>query len=50
MKGKIRIRIKGHLNEKWKDWFDGMEIIYEGDNTILLGILKTKPIYAWNSK
>ena len=40
MKGKIRIRIKGHLNEKWKDWFEGMDIIYDGDDMILYGNIK----------
>ena len=40
MKGKIKIKIKGHLNNKWKDWFDGMDIIYDGDNTILYGNIK----------
>jgi hypothetical protein len=42
MKGKIRIRIKGHLNEKWKEWFDGMDIIYDGDDMILYGKIKDK--------
>ncbi|MBK7712333.1 MAG: hypothetical protein IPN67_04900 [Bacteroidales bacterium] len=40
MKDKIRIRIKGRLNEKWKDWFDGMDIIEDGDDTILYGNIK----------
>jgi len=40
MKGKVIITIQGHLNEKWKDWFEGMEISYEGNNTILSGNLK----------
>jgi hypothetical protein len=40
MKGKTIIKIKGHLNQKWEEWFDGMEISYEGDNTILSGIMK----------
>lgn len=40
MKGKVRIRIKGHLNEKWEYWFDGMDIIYNGDDTILYGNIK----------
>jgi hypothetical protein len=44
MKGKIRIRIKGHLNDKWKDWFDGMDIIYDGDNTILYGNIKDEAL------
>ena len=40
MKDKTTITIQGHLNKKWEDWFDGMEISYEGDNTIIKGILK----------
>lgn len=33
-----QIRIKGHLNEQWGDWFDGMNITLEGDgNTLLTG-------------
>lgn len=32
------IRIKGHLNEQWVDWFDGMNIALEEDgNTLLTG-------------
>ena len=40
MKGKTKIKIKGHLDQKWEDWFDGMEISYDGDNTIITGIMK----------
>jgi len=40
MKGKVIIKIQGHLNGKWKDCFEGMEISYEGNNTILTGCLK----------
>ena len=40
MKGKTIIKIQGHLNGKWKDLFEGMEISYEGNNTILTGNLK----------
>jgi hypothetical protein len=43
MKGKVRIIIKGHLDDKWKDWFYGMEIFYEGDDTILAGNIKDEP-------
>jgi len=33
-----QIRIKGHLNEQWGDWFEGMNITLEGDgNTLLTG-------------
>jgi len=40
MKGKTKIKVLGHLNKKWKNSFEGMEISYEGDNTILIGNLK----------
>ncbi len=30
------IRIKGHLNDKWSDWFDGVTIILEPNSTTLL--------------
>ena len=37
MKGKAKIKVQGHLDSKWQDWFEGMEISYEGDTTILTG-------------
>jgi len=40
MTGRGKFKIQGHLDKKWKDWFDGMEIIYEGDDTILSGNIK----------
>jgi hypothetical protein len=40
MKGKTIIKIQGHLNGKWKECFKGMEISYEGNNTILTGNIK----------
>ena len=40
MKGKTIIKIKGHLDQKWDDWFDGTEISYDKDNTILTLTMK----------
>ncbi len=40
MKGMTIIKIQGHLDKEWKHSFEGMEISYEGDNTILIGNLK----------
>ncbi len=40
MKGKTRIKVQGHLDKVWKDRFEGMDIIYEGNNTILSGNIK----------
>lgn len=36
MKEKIIIKIQGHLNESWKDWFDGVEISFEDNTTIMV--------------
>jgi len=33
----IKIKIKGHLDSNWKDWFDGLDIIAEDDHTLLVG-------------
>ncbi len=40
LKSKTIIKVQGHLNGKWKECFEGMEISYEGNNTILSGKLK----------
>jgi hypothetical protein len=40
MKGKTIIKIQGHLDKKWKNSFEGFEINYEGDNTMLEGNIK----------
>jgi hypothetical protein len=40
MKGKVQIKVAGYLDSKWQDWFEGMEISYEGEDTILTGNIK----------
>lgn len=40
MKGKTKIQIKGHLDKTWEEWFQGMTITYEGENTVLTGDIK----------
>ncbi len=40
MKGKIKILIQGQLDKNWKNSFEGMNISYAGDNTILTGQIK----------
>ena len=32
-----RIRVRGHLDQRWADWFDGFEMAYHDKNTILTG-------------
>ena len=35
-----QIRIKGHLDQNWTDWFDGLTITLEDDgNTLLTGLV-----------
>lgn len=36
----MQIRVKGHLDESWKDWFEGMEICHDGNDTILIVNIK----------
>jgi len=33
---KFKIRIKGHMDKKWADWFDGLQITHERDVTTTL--------------
>ncbi len=34
------IRVQGHLDPRWSDWFNGLTISYEGDgSTVLRGPL-----------
>lgn len=40
MKNITKIMIKGHLDKKWKNSFDGMKVNYDGDNTVLSGKIK----------
>ena len=40
MKGNNIIIVQGHLDTKWKNWFEGMVISYEGKNTMLSGNIK----------
>lgn len=37
MNSKIKIKVKGNLDASWTEWFEGMEIINEGEFTILSG-------------
>lgn len=37
MENKTHITIEGHLDKKWEEWFDGMDIKYVQENTILSG-------------
>lgn len=32
-----RIRVRGRLANCWSDWFDGFQLRYQGDDTIMTG-------------
>ena len=34
--GRYEIRLKGHLDARWADWFDGLTLTQEGDGTTVL--------------
>jgi hypothetical protein len=34
--GSYEIRLKGHLNARWADWFDGLALTRESDGTTVL--------------
>ena len=34
--GKYEIRLKGHLDTRWANWFEGLSFTYESDGTTVL--------------
>ncbi len=36
---RYQIRIEGILGVEWADWFDGMTITYDGNVTVLTGVV-----------
>jgi hypothetical protein len=30
------IRVKGHLDDRWAEWFDGLSFTHDGDGTTIL--------------
>lgn len=34
--GQYEIRISGHLDQRWAEWFDGLTVTQEGDGTTVL--------------
>lgn len=40
----VSIRIKGHLDQDWQEWLEGLQIIHEADGTSrLCGPLQDQP-------
>ena len=36
MPGRYEIRLKGHLDDRWAAWFDGLRLTHEGDGTTVI--------------
>jgi hypothetical protein len=34
--GRCEIRLEGHLDERWADWFEGLSLTHESDGTTTL--------------
>ncbi len=34
--GQYEIRLKGHLDARWADWFDGLSLVHETDGTTVI--------------
>jgi hypothetical protein len=34
--GRFELRVKGHLDARWADWFDGMTLTQAGDGTTVI--------------
>ena len=40
----VLIRIKGHLDQGWQEWLEGLQIVHESDGTSrLFGSLQDQP-------
>lgn len=41
---RVSIRIKGHLDQGWQEWLEGLQIVHEADGTSrLFGSLQDQP-------
>jgi hypothetical protein len=37
------IRVNGVLDSRWTAWFDGLQVIGEGEETVICGLLADQP-------
>ena len=40
---RYEIRVKGVLDSRWTAWFDGLQVIDEGEETVICGLLADQP-------
>jgi hypothetical protein len=43
--GRYEIRVKGHLDARWADWFAGLSLTHAGDGTtVLAGVVADQAV------
>ena len=40
---RYEIRVDGVLDDRWADWFGGLQVSSEGTQTVILGVLADQP-------
>jgi hypothetical protein len=40
---RYEIRVNGVLDSRWTSWFDGLQVIGEGEETVICGLLADQP-------
>jgi hypothetical protein len=40
---RYEIRVKGVLDSGWAAWFDGLQVVGEGEETVICGLLADQP-------
>jgi hypothetical protein len=40
---RYEIRVKDVLDSRWTAWFDGLQVIGQGDETVICGLLADQP-------
>jgi hypothetical protein len=50
--GRYEIRIKGHLDDRWADWFEGLSFTHESDGTTILAgpVVDQAALHGWLRK
>jgi hypothetical protein len=40
---RYEIRVRGVLDSRWTAWFDGLQVVGEGEETVISGLLADQP-------
>ena len=42
--GRYEIRVDGVLDDRWADWFGGLQVSSDGTQTVISGLLPDQPV------